>query len=209
MAAQDVLLLGTIVISSLVAVCYGDVINFADLQRTIYVSASPHQGQVLKAGVDQITVTWGLNQSLTAGSVDSVYKTTKLKLCYAPISQKDRPWRKTVNDNLAKDKTCQFIIVSRPYTPSISTFNWTVTKDIPTAVYFVRAYAFNAQSKEVAYGQTTDATKSANLFQVQGISGRHASIDIASGVFSAFSLVSLAFFFYWEKRKAKKVTQAN
>ncbi|CAL5373614.1 unnamed protein product [Camellia sinensis] len=36
-----------------------------------------------------------------------------VKLCYAPINQVDRAWRKTV-DNLMKDKTCQFKVVVQP-----------------------------------------------------------------------------------------------
>ncbi|KAK1313330.1 hypothetical protein QJS10_CPA06g01227 [Acorus calamus] len=60
---------------------------------------------------------------------------------------------------------------------------------------FHRAYALDASGAEAGYGQTTDAKKLANLMEVRGISGRHASIDIAAGYFSAFSVVSLAGFF--------------
>lgn len=160
---------------------------------------------VLKAGEDKITVTWGLNQSLPAG-VDSAYKTIKLKLCYAPISQVDRAWRKTV-DNLSKDKTCQFLIVSRAYDKSnkaAQSYEATVERDVPTATYFVRAYAYNSDNVEVAYGQTTDSHKTTDLFQVQAISGRHVSLDIASACFSAFSVVSLIGFFVVEMRRAKQ-----
>ncbi|MFS7971665.1 putative high-affinity nitrate transporter [Helianthus anomalus] len=154
---------------------------------------------VLKAGEDQITVTWRFNQTYSAGT-DSDYKTVKVKLCYAPISQKDRSWRKT-EDRLKKDKTCPHKIVARPYTTSNNSFTWTVEKDIPSGVYFVRAYALNAQDEEVAYGQNTDVHKVNNLFKIQAITGRHVSLDVASVCFSAFSIVSLAGFFYMEKRK--------
>ncbi|GMH01235.1 hypothetical protein Nepgr_003074 [Nepenthes gracilis] len=208
MAARGLVILGAVVLCSLVAVFHGaEGIMFSDLQKTLLVSASPRPGQVLEAGADKITVTWSLNQTYQSGSTDSSYKTVELKLCYAPISQKDRPWRKTVNDNLAKDKTCQHGIVSQPYTPSNSTFSWTISRDVPTATYFIRAYAYNSQSKEVAYGQTTDAGKTTDLFEIRGISGRHVSLDVASAVFSAFSVVSLFGFFYLEKRKAKRATQ--
>ncbi|KAI7754807.1 hypothetical protein M8C21_018806 [Ambrosia artemisiifolia] len=60
---------------------------------------------------------------------------------------------------------------------------------------------------KVAYGQTTDAHKSTNLFDIQAITGRHVSLDIASACFSAFSIVSLAGFFYMEKRKANTSQQ--
>ncbi|MFS7971664.1 putative high-affinity nitrate transporter [Helianthus anomalus] len=151
---------------------------------------------ILKAGED--------NQTYPAGP-DSNYKTIKVKLCYATISRKDRKWRKT--EDLLKDKTCPHKIVAHPYAASNNSFTWTIEKDIPSATYFVRAYAFDAQDVQVAYGQTTDAHKSTNLFPVQAITGRHTSLDIASVWFSAFSVVSLAFFFFIEKRKAKASPQ--
>ncbi|KAK9066442.1 hypothetical protein SSX86_013764 [Deinandra increscens subsp. villosa] len=175
-------------------------VYFSSLKETLEVIASPTNGQVLKAGEDNITVTWGFNQTWPAGT-DSDYKTIKVKLCYAPISQKDRKWRKT-EDHLKKDKTCSHKIVARPYAASNNSFTWTVERDIPSATYFVRAFAFNAQEEEVAYGQTTDAHKSTNLFKVQAITGRHVSLDIASVCFSAFSVVTLAGFFYKEKRNS-------
>ncbi|GAB2223703.1 hypothetical protein Droror1_Dr00004443 [Drosera rotundifolia] len=208
-ASGMVVIMGIVMFSSFVfAPCHGAVLTFSDLQRSLLVSASPPPQQVLKAGEDQITVTWALNQSFTgANTVSSTYKTITVKLCYAPISQVDRPWRKTVNTNLAKDKTCQYTIVSRPYNSRYDTFTWTITRDVPTATYFVRAYTYNADGAEVAYGQTTNANKTTNLFEVRGISGRHVSLDIASAVFSGFSLISLFGFFFLEKRKTKKATQ--
>lgn len=149
-------------------------------------------------------MTWILNNTVPAGT-DSDYKTIKVKLCYAPASQKDRAWRKT-EDLLSKDKTCTHQIVAKAYDGSNKTvqgFDWKIEKDVPTATYFVRAYALDANDVEVGYGQTTDAKKSTNLFEVQAISGRHASVDISAACFSAFSVVSLFVFFYIEKRKAK------
>ncbi|GMY14963.1 high-affinity nitrate transporter 3.2 [Fagus crenata] len=207
MAAPGVLLASLLLFSCLAITCYG-IVLFSSLPRTLVVTASPKQGQVLKAGEDKITVTWGLNQSLAAG-VDSTYKTIKLKLCYAPISQVDRAWRKTV-DNIAKDKTCQFLIVSRPYDAAdktIQSFEGTVERDVPGATYFVRAYAYNSDNVEVGYGQTTDTHKTTNLFEIQAITGRHVSLDIASACFSGFSVVSLIGFFVAEKRRAKMSQQ--
>ncbi|KAI3464153.1 hypothetical protein Pfo_020816 [Paulownia fortunei] len=192
-------LVALILLSCLVATCYG--VTFSSLQETLIVTASPQPGQVLKAGEDKITVTWSLNTTFPT-RIDSAYKTVKVKLCYAPISQQDRAWRKTV-DNLEKDKTCQQKIVAKPYSPSNNTFTWTVQRDVPTAIYFIRAYAQNSADEEVAYGQTTDSHKATNLFEVQAISGRHVSLDIASVCFSAFSIVSLFGFFFLEKRKSK------
>ncbi|KAF9667932.1 hypothetical protein SADUNF_Sadunf15G0074500 [Salix dunnii] len=202
MMTARALLLASLVLSCFLLPCYGTVL-FSSLQRTLVVTASPTSQQVLEAGVDKITVTWGLNQTLPAG-VDSTYKTIKVKLCYAPVSQVDRPWRKTV-DLLKKDRTCQHKIAARPYNPANRTsqsVDWTVQRDVPAATYFIRAYAYDADEKEVAYGQTTDAKRTTNLFQVQAISGRHTTIDICSICFSVFSVVSLFGFFYNEKRKA-------
>ncbi|KAL5972394.1 hypothetical protein ACLOJK_041648 [Asimina triloba] len=163
---------------------YGEVL-FSSLPPTLTVQASLRQGSVavLKSGEDIITVIWGLNGTTHRG-VDSQYKKAKVELCYAPISQQNRG----------------------PYTQSNKevSIDWMIKKDVPTATYFVRAYAVDASGKEVAYGQNTDKNKATNLFSVQGISGRHASLDIAAACFSAFAVVSLFGFFYEEKRKAKK-----
>ncbi|CAI9754654.1 unnamed protein product [Fraxinus pennsylvanica] len=199
MAALEGFLVASLLLSCLASTSYGA--TFSSLQKTLVVSASHQQGKVLKAGEDEITVTWSYNNSFPAGT-DSAYKTVKLKLCYAPVSQQDRAWRKT-EDDLEKDKTCQHIIVSRPYSPSKSNITWTVKRDVPTATYFVRAYAYNSADEEVAYGQNTDAHMATNLFQIEAISGRHASLDIAAVCFSGFSVVSLFGFFFSEKRKAK------
>ncbi|KAL5998214.1 hypothetical protein ACLOJK_009152 [Asimina triloba] len=160
---------------------------------------------VLKAGKDTLTVRWGLNASLQSG-VDRQYKKVKVKLCYAPISQVDRAWRKT-NDVLSKDKTCQHEIVVRTYSASNreESVEWKIERDVPTAMYFVRAYALDADGKQVGYGQSTDGRKTTNLFGVEGISGRHASLDIAAACFSAGAVVLLFAFFYAEKRRAKKL----
>ncbi|GKV41962.1 hypothetical protein SLEP1_g49427 [Rubroshorea leprosula] len=198
MAARFLPFASLLLLSCLAETCHG--VLFSSLQRTLIVTASHNQG-ILKAGEDQITVTWGLNQSFPSGT-DSAYQTIKVELCYAPISQVDRAWRKTV-DNLSKDKTCQFKVVAKPYTNTNQSFQWTIERDVPTATYFVRAYAYGAQDQEVAYGQTTDAHKTTNLFEIQAITGRHLSLDICSVCFSAFSVAALFGFFFVEKRKAK------
>ncbi|KAM7479842.1 hypothetical protein LguiA_028055 [Lonicera macranthoides] len=198
--AVRTLLTATLFLCCFTAACYG--VTFSSLQRALLVTSSPTPGQVLKAGEDQIALTWSINQTLPAGT-DSTYKTVKVYLCFAPVSQVERGWRKTVDD-LAKDKTCTFKIVAQPYTPSSNhSYTWTIERDVPSATYFVRAYAFNSEGHEVAYGQTTDSQKTTNLFEVQAITGRHVSLDIASVCFSAFSVVSLAGFFFMEKRKAR------
>ncbi|CAA6668030.1 unnamed protein product [Spirodela intermedia] len=178
-------------------------VSFASLRRTLIVSASPKQGQVLRAGEDTITVTWALNQSLPAGT-DAAYKKIKVRLCYAPASQKDRGWRKT-KDDLSKDKTCSFAITAQPYAGGDrSNFTYLVSKELPSGTFFVRAYAVDAADAELAFGQTTNAGKTENLFNVEGISGHHASLDVAAACFSAFSILALVAFYVQEKRGAKK-----
>ncbi|KAM6570130.1 hypothetical protein CsatB_018115 [Cannabis sativa] len=201
MAGLSGILLASLLILSCFAETSFGVVHFSSLKQTLTVTASPKPGQVLKAGDDKITVTWGLNNSFPAGT-DSAYKTIKLRLCYAPVSQVERAWRKT-EDELSKDKTCQFNIVTKPYSASKQSFEWVVERDVPLGTYFVRAYAYNAANAEVAFGQTTDAGKTTNLFDIIAITGRHASLDIASVCFSAFSVVALIGFFWAEKRKGK------
>ena len=58
-------------------------------------------------------MTWALNASQPAGK-DADYKNVKVSLCYAPVSQKEREWRKTPDD-LKKDKPCQFKVAQQPY----------------------------------------------------------------------------------------------
>jgi High-affinity nitrate transporter accessory len=55
----------------------------------------------------------------------------------------------------------------------------------------------------VAYGQTTNKEKTANIFEIIGISGRTVGIDISAGVFSAFSVVVLIYFYVIENKKKK------
>ncbi|KAL3835256.1 hypothetical protein ACJIZ3_009992 [Penstemon smallii] len=164
-------LVTSILLSCLVVTSYG--VSFSSLQQTLIVTASPQLGQVLKAGEDQITLTWSLNTTYAAG-IDLAYKTIKVKLCYALISQKDREWRKT-EDDLAKDKTCQHEI----------------------------SLAYNSADEEVSFGQTTDYHKTTSLLEVQAISGRTVPLDIASICFSVFSIASLFGFYLLEKKRAR------
>ncbi|KAG0454985.1 hypothetical protein HPP92_024277 [Vanilla planifolia] len=178
-------------------------VYFSSLPWTLVVSASPKSGQVLKAGKDHIMVTWALNRSFPAAT-DLAYEKVLVRLCYAPVSQADRGWRKTADD-LKKDKTCQLSVALQPYQRSKSVVNYTVARDVPTATYFVRVYALDSSGVKVAYGQTTDAQKTTNLFDVVGITGRHASVDIAAACFSAASVLTLACFLVAEKRKKANV----
>jgi hypothetical protein len=157
----------------------------------------PVKFTVLHAGEDTITVTWRLNASAPAGA-DAGYKAVKVTLCYAPASQEDRGWRKA-NDDLSKDKACQFEIAQpQPYAgPGTRTLRYRVARDVPTASYHVRAYALDASGAPVGYGQTAPAY----YFRVAGVTGIHASLRVAAAVLSALSVAAVAFFAVVERRR--------
>ncbi|KAL8230581.1 hypothetical protein R6Q57_000359 [Mikania cordata] len=155
-----------LVISCFATASYAHNVHLSSLNQSLIVSASVTTGQVLKAGVDNITITWSFNPNLTVS--DSNYTTVEAKLCYAPVSQTGRDDRKT-DDNLDFDKTCPINITDSPYKRSNNTFTWIIPKDTPSATYFVRVYAIKANNHETAYGQTTDANKTTNLFQIDGV----------------------------------------
>lgn len=185
-------------------------VHFSSLPNTLEVTAAINLSTATlpngaaMAGRDQLVVSWWVKESSSSWE-DSEYKTVKVKLCFGPVSQVDRQWRKT-DDDLKKDKTCQFDMSEQPYHSNIkkNTIKWTVARDVPKGIYFVRAYALNPLGKEVAYGQSTNKKKTSNLFMVEPISGRHGSLDIATVVCSAFAIVCLFGFFISEKWSAKK-----
>ncbi|KAI3905434.1 hypothetical protein MKW98_013232 [Papaver atlanticum] len=201
MVSSSQILVFSFVLLCFAGTCYGEKkkLHFSDLKNVLTVKTDAKENQVMKAGEEKITVTWGYNKSSPAGT-DADFKKVKVELCFAPVSQKQRAWRKT-EEEVHKDKTCQFLIVSKPYIAAEESFTWTIQKNIPSATYFVRAYVFNSADQEVAFGQSTDDKHAKNLFTVQAITGRHASIDICAGVFSAFSVITLFVFFFLEKRK--------
>nr|AAY40796.1 high affinity nitrate transporter [Zea mays] len=174
-------------------------VHLSSLPKALDVTTSAKPGQVLHAGVDSLTVTWSLNATEPAGA-DAGYKGVKVKLCYAPASQKDRGWRKS-EDDISKDKACQFKVTEQAYAAAApGSFQYAVARDVPSGSYYLRAFATDASGAEVAYGQTAPTA----AFDVAGITGIHASLKIAAGVFSAFSVVALAFFFVIETRKKNK-----
>ncbi|KAK4479444.1 hypothetical protein RD792_014958 [Penstemon davidsonii] len=66
-----------------------------------------------------------------------------------------------------------------------------------------RLYVHNSHKEVVAFGDTEDAKKTTNVFEVVAVTGRSIGLDIASVCFSAFSVISLFGFFILEKRTAK------
>ncbi|KAG6549316.1 hypothetical protein Mapa_009302 [Marchantia paleacea] len=184
---------------------------FSSLDEAIMVSAEI-QGQnvtegpvnrIAKVGEDRLVVSWNLNSSLMGLGVDKNYVSLKLRLCFAPISQLERGWRKTYDD-LHRDKTCTIVIANQKYTTDGNSTVWRIPKNVPGATYFVRAYATDERGMQLAYGQSTDQLKTSNLITIIPISGRHVTIDMASGVFSVFSIGSLVAFLASEFAQTRK-----
>ncbi|BBN09804.1 hypothetical protein MPTK1_4g22850 [Marchantia polymorpha subsp. ruderalis] len=192
-------LAGALMLCALASSVEGGVL-FSTLQKTLSVEAeiqSPVAPMgIARAGDDHLVISWVL-QGDAAAREDAEYEKVSLKLCYAPVSQVERGWRKK-NDDLHKDKTCTKAIATQKYTSGGNSTVWRVAKDVPGAVYFVRAYVLNANGTQVAYGQTS------NEITVEPISGRHASIDVAAAIFSAFSIGSLLFFLALENVRGKR-----
>ncbi|EFJ20946.1 hypothetical protein SELMODRAFT_152440 [Selaginella moellendorffii] len=202
MAVFDCVLLVSIAFLALARSVHGGV-SFASLPRSLVVTvAMNEQGRFLnsvESGKDRLLINWSVNSSVPA---PTNFKNIKLKLCYAPPSQENRGWRKSTDD-LKKDKTCQFDIATQSYAGAAgNSTEWLISKDIPGALYFVRAYAINSTGSQVAYGQSTNAAKTENIFTVIPITGRPKSLYIATACFSLFSVGSLAIFFTIERKLA-------
>jgi hypothetical protein len=157
---------------------------------------------VASAGVDTILVKWSLNASAPPG-IDGNYNKVNTKLCFAPVSQLNRKWRKNSND-LSIDKTCSFDIATQNFSTAGNSVLYLVSKTVPYAEYFVRAYVLNVEGNQVAYGQSTNANKTTNIFTVDPITGRHATIDIAVAVMSVFSVASLFTYYVGEQIYLKR-----
>ncbi|KAF3602942.1 hypothetical protein F2Q69_00035509 [Brassica cretica] len=95
---------------------------------------------VLDAGIDKLSITWKLSST---AKKQANFTTIKVNLCYAPVSQVDRPWRRTENE-LFKDKTCPHKIITRAYNKSSQSFKYTLDRDIPTGTYFVHTLQENS-----------------------------------------------------------------
>ncbi|XP_024401800.1 high-affinity nitrate transporter-activating protein 2.1 [Physcomitrium patens] len=183
-----------------VASCVEGQVLFSTLPKSLVVTAALPDGKPIgevKTGEDSILVKWTVNST---ASVDAVK--LKTKLCFASESQVLRGWRAT-NDDLKKDKTCLYDIATQDFSRTGGETTYKLSKSIPGAKYFVRAYAINAEGKQVATGQTSP-NKVANTFTVIPISGRSTSIDIAVGVLSIFSVSALFGFFIFESIYLKR-----
>ncbi|KAL9239172.1 hypothetical protein vseg_013518 [Gypsophila vaccaria] len=195
MGVRGLMIFGVAFLCLIGAVYCVDETKLSQLPVTLSVAVTPAGKVDLAAGEGNITVTWALSQTSSADT--STYSKVVLKLCYKKESQIDRPWRKT-EDELFKDKTCSHDVAKKDYIATGNSVQYVVKKDVPTAHYFIRAYVLDSAGKKIAYGQTQDVDLS-----ITAITGRHVSIDIAAAVFSAFSVLSLAFFFYLEKKKSR------
>ncbi|GJZ46587.1 high-affinity nitrate transporter 3.1-like protein [Tanacetum coccineum] len=157
-----------LVISCFATASFAHNVHLSALNKSIIVTASPASGQVLRAGVDSITIMWSYDVSLVATAPDTNYSTSKGKLCYAPVSQVGRDDRKT-DDSLHNDKTYPVEIMRVPYQRANNSYTWLIPSNTTTATYFVRVYIDKPNKHEIAYGQSTDENKTTNLFQIDGV----------------------------------------
>jgi hypothetical protein len=176
---------------------------FSKLPKSLIVTATMAGGGPITevhTGQDSIVVSWKVNT--TAAPITTATK-VQTKLCFAKVSQVLRAWRKTTDD-LNTDKTCLYNIALAPFSTTGANATYKLPRSIPGAMYFVRAYALDANGNQVAFGGTSP-DRIANIFTVVPITGRHHSIDIAVGIFSVFSVGSLFGFMIlesiWLKRK--------
>ncbi|XP_020166199.1 probable high-affinity nitrate transporter-activating protein 2.2 [Aegilops tauschii subsp. strangulata] len=180
--SELVMALLVVVLAAVCCASAGAVAYLSKLPVTLDVTASPSPGQ----GATIISYVYALFLTRM-----KKYSNSKSNQNYAPLSQREHESRKT-HENLDKDKTCQYKVTEQPYTGAGGKVEYRVALDIPTATYYVRAYALDASGTQVAYGQTL-RTATFNIVSIRGI---NTSIKVASGVFSTFSAVSLVFFFF-------------
>nr|GEW21723.1 high-affinity nitrate transporter 3.1-like [Tanacetum cinerariifolium] len=171
--AHPAFLLLLLFISCFATASYAHNVHLSALNQSIIVNvtALPTSGQVLRAGVDNITIMWSYNLSFMATAPDTNhtnYNTSRGKLCYAPVSQMGRDDRKT-DDLLDVDKTCPVEIMQVPYQRENNSYTWMIPSNTTTATYFVRVYIDRANKHEIAYGQSTNENKTTNLFQIDGV----------------------------------------
>eukprot|EP00897_Mesotaenium_endlicherianum_P006158 jgi/Mesen1/5570/ME000280S04666 len=184
---------------------------FASLPKAIILTATINgqnvtEGSKVKVREDVINIKWRLNE--TFAGQDGNFKGLFFKLCFGPSSQIDRPWRKN-NADLSQSKTCKYPIKSINYTSSGS-LDYIPKDTVPGAYYFVRVFAVNVSGCiapgecAVAFGQTSNSSRTSNLFHVTPYSGRHTSLIIVAIVISIVSYLSLASFFIVERMLKKQ-----
>ncbi|KAM5571894.1 high-affinity nitrate transporter 3.2-like [Rosa sericea] len=205
MASRSEIVLASLLLflSCLAETSYANgVVLFSSLPNTLEMIVSPHKPeQVMKPAEGS----WTFGETLKAGDRRQTQHFMGSKPeCLSRNHRLGIQDRQV--DNLHKDKTCQFKIETRPYKHGSSKWkyiDWTIERDVPSASYFVRAYAYDGAGVAVAYGQSTGPKKDYNIFEVQGVTGRHKTLDVVSICFSAFSILSLVGFFVAEKTRAK------
>eukprot|EP00271_Cylindrocystis_brebissonii_P007370 TRINITY_DN20771_c0_g1_i1.p1 TRINITY_DN20771_c0_g1~~TRINITY_DN20771_c0_g1_i1.p1 ORF type:complete len:226 (+),score=24.81 TRINITY_DN20771_c0_g1_i1:189-866(+) len=152
-----------------------------------------------------LTISWKLNASFIGK--DSAYKQVLLKFCYGQASAMNRKWRKNDAD-LSKSKTCHTVIKRFPYlNGSVGNSTvWYPPDDVPTAYWFVRAFALNSSSKTagpgdsaVAIGSSTNMNRTSSLIHYTAYSGRSTGIVIGLICFSLMSYILLFSFFFVER----------
>merc|ERR1711918_140393 len=128
----------------------------------------------------------------------SSFDSVTLRACYAPVSQKDRKWRKT-KDSFKKNNQCK-----QPGLAKIKKMDWPAgnttveyefkpDENVAEGTYFVEAYVQDKDDKYLAKG---DSRKTA-VFNIQAWEAIDAGLQTACAILSVLSWVSLGG--YWLK----------
>jgi hypothetical protein len=149
---------------------------------------------------ETILLRWSPLPTAAAAAKVPSFKTAHVKMCYGPASTVNRGWRKAIDD-ISLDRQCHRKIIDVPWTNGTSTATYELSEDLPGAYYRFRIYALNSTGQVVAYGQTNTSS----IFTVIPITGRSTGLDVAVGVLSAVSGLTLAGYFLREQSQKKKM----
>lgn len=149
---------------------------------------------------------------LSTAEDTSSWATVTLRLCYAPVSQVNRKWRKakpTVEGNNACKQPGLKKIATIPWEAGTTTLEYTFQPDpnVAAAVYFVEALAQDAEGAYLAKGSTGETGP---FFQVLAWAAVDTGLIAAASVLSVLSWTSfIAYFvkdFVFTKPKKTVVT---
>lgn len=146
---------------------------------------------------EYIRVNWTALPAATTRGLLPRFRKAHVKLCYGPASTVNRGWRKAIDD-IELDRQCHKKIIDVPWQNGFAVYK--LSENIPGAFYRLRIYAIDESGDPIAFGQNTVQ----QLFYVIPISGRSTGLDVAIGVLSAVSGLTLAGYFLREQMIKKK-----
>lgn len=159
----------------------------------------------VQAHSDMVDITYTTLSSFATAPGDTI----TLKACWAPDSQKTRPWRAS-NPVIAMSKQCKNIIAKglSPTKSPAGGYKWMPNEGVPKATYFVRALVvrqatnpngtLSAVTYPVAFGNS-------DFFYIKGINSIPTSMKIASALCTCVGPLMFGTYFaltYLRKPKA-------